>query len=87
MANGTSMSVAVPWSCATGKSFTAFTVMDTVPASVPPFPSSTWNTNPSAPLKFVLGTYVRDGKTPESVPLTGPERMLNVSASPSGSEP
>ena len=71
MATAVSSLVVTESSLASGTSFTGVIVIETVAESVPPLPSSTSKTKLSAPLKLMLGVYVRSGAVPDSVPLAG----------------
>ena len=72
---------------ATGASFTAETVIDTVAAAESTVPSLTLKVKESEPLKLSAGVYVRFGAVPDKVPFAGCVTTVYVKLSPSLSAP
>ena len=56
---------------ATGASFTAVILIDTVATAESTVPSFTLKVNESVPLAFAFGVYVRFGAVPLSTPFVG----------------
>src|SRR5262245_33585776 len=85
--SGTSFGVAYASARATGGSFTGVTVIATAAGALNVVPSWTRNVNPSLPLKFGDGAYMRLGGAPLKVPCAGGVTIEYVSGLPSTSVP